>query len=350
MSKNAQDGCASVDFCVRRLHTGPVVDVLVLGDANPDLVLRGDVVPRFGQAEQLLTGADLVLGGSGAIVAHGLARLGRSVRLVAATGDDPFGRLTRGWLADAGVEAPLLPPPSGAGTGATIVLSRGDDPTDRAMLTFPGAIAELSTEQVQAAVDDAFNQGVRHLHVASYFLVPALVTVLPDVLAEARTRGVTTSLDTNDDPARKWSGVGDLLAHLDLLLPNRDEVLALAAGAGTPASDPEKAAARLAERGPAVVVKDGAAGAFRTDPEGTVLRERGVPVEPVDTTGAGDTFDAAYLDSFLDGRAPQACLRRAARAGAMSTSAVGGTAGQPTHDQLDRMDTDERTPDAAREH
>ena len=65
--------------------------LLVVGDANPDLILRGDVVPRFGQAEQLLDDADLVLGGSAAITAHGLARLGRPVSLVAAIGADAFG-------------------------------------------------------------------------------------------------------------------------------------------------------------------------------------------------------------------------------------------------------------------
>jgi sugar/nucleoside kinase (ribokinase family) len=324
-----------------------VVDVLVLGDANPDLVLRGDVVPRFGQAEQLLTGADLVLGGSGAIVAHGLARLGRSVRLVAATGEDPLGRLTRGWLSDAGVEAPLLAPSSGAGTGATVVLSRGDEPSDRAMLTYPGAIAELSAAQVQAAVEQAIDEGVRHVHVASYFLVPAFAGLLPGLLAHARARQVSTSLDTNDDPARQWAGVDGLLEHLDLLLPNRAEVVSLAAAAGTSTEDPAEAAAVLASRGPVVVVKDGAAGAFRVAPDGSLVREGGVPVEPVDTTGAGDTFDAAYLHSFLDGLPAEACLRRAARAGALSTSAVGGTGGQPTHDQLDH---DERTPDAARDH
>ena len=55
--------------------TAPPLDVLILGNLNPDLVLTGDVVPRFGQAEQLLDGADLLLGGSGAITAHGLACL-----------------------------------------------------------------------------------------------------------------------------------------------------------------------------------------------------------------------------------------------------------------------------------
>ena len=68
------------------------LDVLVVGDLNPDLILRGDVVPRFGQSEQLLESADLTLGGSGAIVAHGLARLGRRVALAAVIGEGPFGR------------------------------------------------------------------------------------------------------------------------------------------------------------------------------------------------------------------------------------------------------------------
>ena len=83
-----------------------------------------------------------------------------------------------------------------------------------------------------------------------------------------------------------------------------------------------------------MVVKDGAHGAVSIDPAGHVLREAGTPVVALDTTGAGDTFDAAYLDSFLRGLDPQECLRRACVAGAISTSALGGTAGQPTIDQL----------------
>ena len=62
-------------------------DLLVVGDANPDLVLRGgDVVPAFGQREQLVDHADLTLGGSGAIMACGAARLGMEVAVVAAEG------------------------------------------------------------------------------------------------------------------------------------------------------------------------------------------------------------------------------------------------------------------------
>ena len=67
-------------------------EVLVIGDANPDLVLTGDVDPRFGQVEKLVDTASLVLGASGAIVAAGLARLGVRTALAAVVGDDVFGR------------------------------------------------------------------------------------------------------------------------------------------------------------------------------------------------------------------------------------------------------------------
>ena len=83
-----------------------------------------------------------------------------------------------------------------------------------------------------------------------------------------------------------------------------------------------------------MVVKDGADGALRVDPDGSVLREAGRAAVPVDTTGAGDTFDAAYVDSFLRDLDPEECLRRACVAGALSTSAVGGTSAQPTLEQL----------------
>jgi sugar/nucleoside kinase (ribokinase family) len=304
-----------------------VTDVLVVGDANPDLILRGDVVPRFGQVEQLLSAADLVIGGSGAIVAHALARLGRPTRLAAAIGTDAVGELIGQLLASGGVDTSALLRAAEASTGITVVLSA---PDDRAVLTHLGAIEHLTPTHARAALDQAVADGARHLHVASYFLLGDLAADLPGLLEDARSRGLTTSLDTNFDPAERWNGVSDLLPHLDLLLPNRTEALALA---GT-TDDLEAAAVALASRGPVVVVKDGAAGALRADASREVLRELGTVIEAVDATGAGDTFDAAYLDSFLRGLDPPECLRRACLAGALSTSGVGGTAGQPTIDQL----------------
>ena len=318
-----------------------MIDALVLGDANPDLVLRGDVVPRFGQAEQLLDTADLVVGGSGAIVAHGLARLGTRPRLVATVGDDTFGQLVRERLAVAGVDVTGLETRPVAGTGLTVVLTSDED---RALLTYPGAIPELTADKAAAAVDLAADDGARHVHVSSYYLLPRLASGLEHVLEQARARGMSTSLDTNFDPSERWTGVTGLLRHLDLLLPNSAESCALGSALqGEKITDPLAAAALLAGEGPTVVVKLGAAGAAAVAPNGDVRHEAGTAVPPVDTTGAGDSFVAAYLDAHLRRIDPVGCLRRACRAGALSTSAVGGTAGQPVAAQLDEHDQETAT-------
>ena len=212
-------------------QTVAVTDVLVVGDANPDLILRGDVVPRFDQAEQLLSEAEVVLGGSAAIMAHGLARLGRPVQLVAATGADAFGYLVARMLAEGGVRSAAMVRDPRVRTGVTVVLST---PEDRAVLTFAGAIPRSRREQALEALEQAIRDGARHLHAASFFLLPQLAAGLPELFSRAREAGLTTSLDTNYDPAQEWAGVEAVLPHVDLLFPNRAEVLALAGGGGGP--------------------------------------------------------------------------------------------------------------------
>ncbi len=288
----------------------PTAKVLVVGDVNPDLLLRGDVTPAFGQREQLLDAAELVIGGSAGITAHGLARLGRPVALLAAIGADALGAGQRRDLAAAGVDVDPLVERADLATGVTIVLSRGDD---RAILTYPGTIPTLTAAEVDAAIEAAAGTGVTHVHVASLYLQPQLVAHLPDVLSRARAAGCTVSLDTNDDPAGTWLGVAELLAQVDVLLPNRNEVLALA---GSTTTDPQDAAHALARRGPLVVVKDGAAGAFAVSPDGTLESAAGVDATVVDSTGAGDSFDAAFLDAWSGGAPLAQCLALAVRAGA----------------------------------
>lgn len=299
--------------------------VLVVGDANPDLVLRGDVVPRFGQAEQLLDDAALLVGGSAAITAHGFALLNRPVALVAAVGDDGFAGPLLDRLAEAGVRLDHVVRRPGQPTGLTVILSRA---ADRAILTHPGTIPTLTASEVLDAV--AGSRTARHVHVGSLFLQPGLARDLPAVFAQCHARGLTVSLDTNDDPAGRWRGVAELLPHVDVLLPNRREALALA-GAIADVSSIEDAARLLAERGPLVVVKDGSSGALAWMPDGTSCVHANADArEPVDTTGAGDTFDAAFLDGWLSGLPLRDCLERAVRAGTAAVGAVGGTAGQPS--------------------
>jgi sugar/nucleoside kinase (ribokinase family) len=311
--------------------------VLVAGDANLDLVLRGDVVPRFGQAEQLLDGADLVLGSSAGICAAGLARLGVDTALVARVGADVFGARTRELLADAGVDTSAVAVTEEP-TGVSVILSA---PDDRAILTLTGALASLTGEDVRAALEST---GATHLHVASFFLVPQLARELPEVLGRARERGVTTSLDTNWDPAERWHGVAECLPHLDVLLPNAQEAVALARSLGEDPADAVAASVALARRGPLVVVKDGADGGFAARPDGTVVRAAGLVLDVVDTTGAGDSFDAGFLAAWLAGRPLEEAVRWAAVAGSLSTRAAGGTGGQATRAEVEARIAAERLP------
>jgi len=293
--------------------------VLVVGDANPDLILRGDVKPRFGQAEQLLTGADLVLGGSAAITAAGCARLGLPTVLLAAVGGDVFGAVTRQCLAALGVR--LESPATSAPTGLSVHLSTGDD---RAILTLPGAIPALRPDDVT----DELLAAAGHVHVGSLYLQPALAGGLAGVFRRARALGVGTSLDTNWDPAGRWESLAEILAHTDVFLPNAAELLAI-----TGAGDVEAGAAELVAGGTTVVMKDGARGARAWWPGGQCAAP-GREVRVVDTTGAGDSFNAGFLAGRLAGLAIEEAVGWAAVAGALSTRSAGGTDAQATRSEL----------------
>jgi sugar/nucleoside kinase (ribokinase family) len=300
--------------------------VLVVGDANVDLVLRGDVRPRFGQAEQLLDGADLVLGGSAAIVASGLARLGVPTWLVAVVGADAFGDVALGRLGEAGVVTDTVRRTPEAATGVSVILSASDD---RAILTAPGAIPLLDAAAVRAAIEAS---GADWLHFASPFLIPSLTPELAGIASDARSRGIGVSLDTNWDPTESWSSVVDVVREVDVLLPNRTEAEAIAAVLDPAGTDP---AAAIAAVGPRVVVKDGARGGWSVTASGERHAAPGLTIEVVDTTGAGDSFDAGYLAAVFHGVPDESTrLRWAAVAGSLSTRAAGGTGSQATLDEL----------------
>lgn len=292
------------------------MDLLVVGDANADLVLRGgDIVPRFGQREQLVDHAELVLGGSGAILAAGAAKLGLDVAMVACVGDDPLGRVIREELAAAGVDVGAVRAVD-APTGVSVGLVREDD---RTMLTATGALAHLRPEDVP----DEMLDHARHVHIASPFLQDGLV---PGLRALTERVGGTTSLDPGWDPRERWDVPVDAF---DILLPNAEEALRLA---GLQDGDVEAAARTLAARGPLVVVKLGPDGALAVR-GGKTTRVAAPSVDVVDSTGAGDSFDAGFLAAWVAGETLEAALTLACACGALSTRRAGGTAAQPTLDE-----------------
>jgi sugar/nucleoside kinase (ribokinase family) len=295
-------------------------DLVVVGDCNPDVpVLGRDVTPEFGQREKLVDRMALVIGGSAAITTVAAARLGLRVALVAAVGEDPAGRFMLGQLAAEGVDVAAVARRAGAATGMTVVLSQGED---RAILTATGAITSLTARDVPAALIS----GARHLHVSSYFLIErSLGGDLAAIFAAARAAGVTTSLDTNWDPAEKWGGdlLRAVLAQTDLLLPNEAEAL-LIAGRDTLA----EAVAVLTAAGSRLVVKRGSRGVLCAE-EGRQYSVGLPPVQPVDSTGAGDCFNAGLIAGLLRGLALPEAAALGCAAGAASTQALGGTGGSP---------------------
>jgi len=295
------------------------LDLLVLGDCNPDLLLRGaNVEPAFGQVERIVERAELVVGGSGSITVCGAARLGLRTALAGVVGDDLFGRFMLDALTDRGVDVSGVVVDREHPTGVSVVLVRGED---RAMLTALGTIEALSVD----GVDRTLLRSARHVHVSSFFLQHRLRLGLAALLSEARATGASTSVDPNWDSAEKWDGgLLDVLAVTDILLLNAEEARRIAREA-----DVEDAARTLAQHGPTVVVKLGADGALAVA-GGLLARADGLPVALVDTVGAGDSFNAGFLAGFLAGHPLEQSLALAVACGSLSTLAAGGTAAQPT--------------------
>jgi len=241
------------------------------------------------------------------------------VELVAAVGADPAGDFMLGQLAQEGVGTAAVAVRAGVPTGMTVALSHG---RDRAILTALGAMASLAAQDVPAAL----LARARHVHISSYFLLErSLGPGLAAMLAAARAAGATTSLDTNWDPAGKW-GDGQLrasLAQTDVLLPNEKEAVRIA---GEPTL--QAAAGALAAAGPRLVVKLGERGVLCADDQ--VWHRVELPrVTPVDTTGAGDCFNAGLIAGLLRGLALPDAATLGCAVGALSTRAAGGTASCP---------------------
>lgn len=306
-----------------------VTDVYVIGDVNPDILVIGDdVVPEFGQVEKYVGNIKMTIGGSSAITACGLARLGLRVAHGGVLGDDMLGHAIAGALRERGVDTSTITIEEAIPTGATVHLGKGDQ---RAMLTATGTIDRLRAEDVPREI----LAHIRHLHAGSTGIQPKLRPGLPALFREARAAGVSSSFDTNWDPDRRWDGVDPMLAATDIFLPNEREA-ALISGV----MDPLEAAHALVARAEAagrdadaepltVVIKLGADGALAVRGD-EALRVPADEVQVVDSTGAGDGFNAGFLYGFLDGRSLGESLALGVACGSLSTRAIGGVDGQAT--------------------
>ena len=303
----------------------PEFDLLVVGEINPDLILRaGDLTPAFGQAEKLVDDAALTIGSSSVMAACGAARLGLRTAFVGVVGDDVFGHFMLDALRGRGVDTTGCLVDASVPTGFSVILSQ---PADRAILTYPGSIARLRLGDV----DPSMLRRARHLHVGGYFLLEALRPDLPELFGRAKAHGLSTSLDTNWDPSGRWdAGLEKLWPVCDVFLPNEQELLNIAGQREFGA-----ALETLSARIPTIAVKAGARGGVARH-AGQTVTAAPLEIDVVDTTGAGDSFDAGFLYGYLSGKSLEESLRLACACGSLSARGVGGTERQPTLPEVEQ--------------
>jgi sugar/nucleoside kinase (ribokinase family) len=288
-----------------------MLDIAIVGEINLDLILYG--LPQQMPTERELLASDfaITLGSSSAILAHNLAALGSRVGFITMVGDDSFGILALQRLRERGVDLSRVA--HGPKSGVTFILPHG---AERHILTYPGTISELRFEEI----DLEYLSSARHFHMSSLFLQHQLLPHVPELFRRMKSAGLTTSLDTNDDPDDRWGEIVDeVLPYVDVLMPNEREAIKIAR-----ANDLETALTILAQKVPTVVVKMGASGALAIR-EGNRFSAPAVQVTVVDPIGAGDSFDAGFLHQFLQGADLATCLAHGNLCGAFSTTASGGT-------------------------
>ncbi len=292
----------------------PRFDITLAGEANLDLLLHGLPEDLPVERELLADRMAMVLGGSPAITAHNLAALGSRVGFVTPLAGDLFASMCFEDLSLAGVDlSRAVRLENHAQTGVSILLQHE---SARRTLTYPGSTARLRFE----GLDLAYLTSARHFHLSSYFLQTALRPDVPRLLAACKRAGLTTSLDPNDDPSGEWDeSFLEVLPHVDILMPNQHEACRLMRE-----QDPEAASRRLAELVPLLVVKRGGSGAVAR--RGSERWESPtVDVVSLDAVGAGDSFNAGFLHSYLQGRSIDRCLHFGNLTGGFSTTALGGT-------------------------
>lgn len=288
-------------------------DVLVIGELNVDIILHNiDNFPEVGK-EVLAQQMTLTLGSSSAIFASNISSLGASVAFLGKIGNDEFGDVVLRDLKKKNVDVSMIRTDDQLSTGATIVLSVKED---RANITYPGAmdhltINDISKENLSKA---------KHVHFSSYFLQSGFRGDLGKLFRLCKELGLTTSFDMQWDPYEKWDlDIENVLPYVDLFFPNEKELLLL-----TDKSNIREAIDSIKKYIKILVIKRGNQGS-------TVFYENNLKDLPsflnkkvIDTTGAGDSFNAGFILKYINGFNIEECQKFGNLMGAISTTAAGG--------------------------
>jgi sugar/nucleoside kinase (ribokinase family) len=284
----------------------------VLGDLNLDIILSGlEGTPAFGK-ERIASACRVKPGGSAANVSMMLAINNCPVRLYAQAGNDEAGRLAIKQLERYGLDTRTISISAVHTTGLTVSLTF---PEDRMYVTYPGSVAQTRARDLtRGFIDDS-----AHLHLSSFYLQTSLKNDMGAILRTAKSAGMSTSLDPGGDTSDSWNMAEliELLQYLDYFMPSSDEICAM-----TGKEDVHEAVSAFPGEAGIVIVKAGARGAL-TRRGNTVEAYPAIPVDTVDTTCAGDCFDAGFLYGLYTGYSFEGAIQKGLQFGAQAVSTLG---------------------------
>jgi len=289
-------------------------DVIVIGELNVDIILTGmGCLPEIGK--EIIAGSmSVTLGSSSAIFASNLSSLGSRVAFIGKIGDDNFAEIVLSSLEGKNVDTSNIIRLKTVNTGATVVLNYGQD---RANVTYPGAMNELKL----ADIDFNFLAQARHLHFANCFMQPGIRDDIVMLFKKAKELGLTVSFDTQWDPEEKWDlPLNDLLPFVDIFMPNYQEFLYL-----TRSNSIDEGIRKIADRSNLIVIKNGSKGAYAWDGKKLIHQHAFKNDKVVDCIGAGDSFNAGFITTYINKSSLEKCLETGALTGAINTTAAGGT-------------------------
>lgn len=295
----------------------------VIGSINMDMVLS---VPRFPAAGETLTGGNFqtVPGGKGANQAVALGRLGATVRMAGRVGDDAFGRRYLDHFRQNGVDVRAVDAVAGTATGVADILVNAAG--ENCIVIAPGANGLCDLEWLDRALEATAD--------CEIFLLQLEIPL--DTVAEAvrrlRKMGKTILLD----PAPAVPLPEDVLSAVDFLTPNETELKAVTAGLPEDAGIEERVRHLVGGSGRVVVHKRGADGAYIGTRDG-IEHVPGFSVRAVDTTAAGDTFNAGLAAGLAMGWPLRDAVRLANAAGALAVTAYGAQEGMPSLEQAQAL-------------
>ena len=300
------------------------LDVLVAGDLFLDLVMSGfQSWPKPGE-ESFAKKFHKEVGGGAAITACGLSKLGFRTGVLGVVGKED-GQWMLKELRGRGVDTSSIHLTDAEPTAFTVSVSSA---RDRAFLTYGGANRELPAA-LGKLVGTAEATHVRHIHLA-HAMNPLQAKTLFQAI---RDRGWSLSLDVGWHP--EWFADPRAMTALklvDIFFPNEREAAEI-----TKERETRRILEVFGQMGLCrVALKLGAEGAALLW-DGEITFQKSGPLEAVDTTGAGDCFDAGFLYAWLRGMPPSLCLRAGAACGELSVRAMGGIAGAPSREELEAI-------------